>query len=335
MTTRSKRKDEHVKLALAQHEKNNDFDLMRFYHHSFPEINYRDIDLSTHYLGQTFNYPFYINAMTGGSEKTKELNRKFALIAKRYGLMMVLGSQHAALDDKTLEESYRVVRDVNPEGFILGNINPNASVTEAKRAVEMIHANALSIHINPAQELTMDEGDRDFSHWLHRIESINKELDVPVIVKEVGFGMSRYTINQLQKIGIKHIDVSGKGGTNFVTIENTRSEGKRFSYLENWGLSTVESLIEAKPFMNKVEIMASGGIRNPLDVIKALALGAQAVGLSSVFLKMVHDKKEEEMYAEVDQFIDELKRIMLLLGKTNPRELTDTDIIWEGRLKER
>ena len=330
---RSKRKDDHVELALQQDYKVNDFDLIRFYHHSFPEIDYRDVDLKTEYFGRVFDYPFYINAMTGGSEKTKELNRKLALLAKKYNLMMLVGSQHAALDESSLEDTYRIVRETNPDGFIVGNINPNASVEDAKRAVKMIDADALSIHVNPAQELTMDEGDRDFSHWLDRINEINQALDVPLIVKEVGFGMSRYTVNQLRKIGVQNVDVSGKGGTNFIQIENDRSKKQAFSYLQNWGLSTVESLIDVRPLMNKIDVFASGGIRNPLDLIKALSLGANAVGMSGFFLKLAQ-KDEEIMYEEMERFIDELKRIMLLLGKKSPHELVDTDLIMEGRLKQ-
>lgn len=332
--TRSQRKDDHMNLALEQSLKTNDFDLIRYYHHSFPELNFKDIDLSTEYLNHSFKYPFYINAMTGGSLKTQEVNRKLALLAKKFGLMMVVGSQHAALDDANLIESYAIVRDVNPDGFIVANINPNASVEEAKRAVEMLGADALSIHINPAQELTMDEGDRDFSHWLESIKKIKESMDIPVVVKEVGFGMSRYTINQLHKIGIEHVDVSGKGGTNFIQIENDRSEMKEFEYLENWGLSTVESLFEAQTFMSKLEILASGGVRHPLDVVKALSLGASAVGMSGHFLRM-SQKDEDVMEAEMNRFIDDVKKIYLLLGVENTRKLLDTDLILEGSLRDK
>ena len=330
--TRSQRKDDHMNLALQQKLKTNDFDSIRFYHHSFPELDYDDIDLSSRYLNHNFKYPFYINAMTGGSLKTKELNRKLSLLAKKFGLMMAVGSQHAALDDETLIESYSIVREVNPNGFIVANINPNASVDEAQRAIDMIKANALSIHVNPAQELTMDEGDRKFSHWLDNIKEIKNNVKVPIIVKEVGFGMSAHTIKQLKELGIEHIDVSGKGGTNFIQIENNRSEMKELDYLENWGMSTVESLLEARSFMNSLEILASGGVRHPLDVIKALSLGAVAVGMSGHFLRMAQ-KDESAMNDEMERFIDDLKKIMLLLGKRKVEDLSNTNLILEGRLE--
>ena len=327
---RSKRKDEHVQEALKQSINTNDFDRLRFVHQSFPNLNYEDVDTSVTVFGRQFPLPVYINAMTGGSKKTEEINRKLALLAKKYDLMMVVGSQHAAIDDPSLKSSYQIARKTHPQGFIVGNVNPNASVEAALCAIEMLEADALSIHVNPAQELTMDEGDRDFKHWLDNIELINKSVKVPVIVKEVGFGISHETINTLKNIGIKNIDVSGKGGTNFIAIENNRSINKRFDYLHNWGLSTVECLIMARN-QNDITKFASGGIRNPLDVIKALALGAEAVGLSRYFLDLAQ-LEEEKMYESFSLFVEDIKRIMLLLGAKNIKELRQKDIIMDIEL---
>ena len=332
---RSKRKDEHVQEALKQSIKKNDFDKIRYIHNSFPNLNYDEIDTSISIFSTEFPYPIYINAMTGGSVKTKEINRKLALLAKKYNLMMVVGSQHAALDNPELADSYSVVREVNPDGFIVGNVNPNASVEQASQAIAMISANALSIHVNPAQELTMDEGDRDFKFWINNISEINKNIAVPVLVKEVGFGLSLDSLNALEEIGIEYVDLSGKGGTNFIEIENNRSEKKRFDYLNNWGLSTVECLIMSHNQTN-LNCLASGGVRNALDVIKALSLGAQAVGLSRYFLELTL-LEETEMYHEFELFIDDLKRIMLLLGAKNIQELRSKEMIFDeelGRLYE-
>lgn len=330
--SRSQRKDDHMNLALQQQIKTNDFDEIRFHHHSFPNLDFDDINLETDYLNHRFSYPFYINAMTGGSLKTKEVNKKLALLAKRYNLMMVVGSQHAALDDPGLAETYSIVRKVNPDGFILGNLNPNATVEDAKRAIEMLDANALSIHVNPAQELTMDEGDRNFKHWLNNIKAIVEAVSCPVIVKEVGFGMSYETVKQLKDIGVQHVDVSGRGGTNFVAIENDRSISKNLDYLETWGLSTVESLLINRNLMEDLEILASGGVRNPLDIIKALSLGAKAVGMSGFFLRLAH-KEASEMVDTMDEFITDFKKIMLLLGAKNPHDLVKTKIILPTRFE--
>ena len=306
---RSKRKDEHVDLALKQEVYENDFDKVHLIHQSFPSYDLDDIVLNTHFLNHDFNLPIYINAMTGGSLKTLEINKKLALLAQKHGLAMAVGSQHVALDDAQYEASFKIVRETYPEGFLIGNVNANATVQQAKRAIEMIGANALGIHINPAQELTMDEGDRHFKHWMKNIEAIVKAVDVPVIVKEVGNGFSKETVQKLISLGVKHVDVSGRGGTNFIWIENARSEEKRYDYLENWGLSTVASLIDNKDHQNNVEILASGGVQNPLDVVKCLVLGAKAVGMSGMFLKAVMNDREKD----IDAFIEDLKKIMILV----------------------
>lgn len=304
--TRSKRKDEHVALALRQKSFDSAFNQIQLVHQSLPSVDIDEVDLSTDFLNHRFSLPIYINAMTGGSTKTKEINRKLSELAAHYQIPMAVGSQHAALDDPSLESSYRVVREVNPDGFIIANVNANASADVAQRAIDMIDANALGIHINPAQELVMDEGDRQFKHWIQNIEDIVKHVNVPVIVKEVGNGMSYETVEKLIAVGVKHVDVSGRGGTNFVWIENERSEKKRYDFLTDWGLTTVESLIENKDQVLKT-LIASGGIQTPLEVIKALVLGADMVAMSGMFLKIVHQG------ANLDEFIEDMKKIMILV----------------------
>ncbi|AMC92736.1 isopentenyl pyrophosphate isomerase [Erysipelothrix larvae] len=321
---RSKRKDEHVEFALKQPDQKSPFESMRLKQNSLPEIDVADVDLSATYLGHSFAVPFYINAMTGGSEKTKEINRKLALIAKKYGLAMAVGSQHAALDDASLRSSYAIVREVNPDGFIMGNVNCNATLEDAQRAIEMIKADALQIHINVAQELTMREGDRTFRHWISHIEQIVAGVDVPVLVKEVGNGMDRESVRKLIEIGVKSVDVSGRGGTNFIWIEDSRNEKPRYDYLKDWGMSTLESLLDNQVNMHDVEFLASGGVKTPLDVIKCLVLGAHGVGISKMFLDLaVHDDMD------LDGFIEDLKHIMVMLNKRTLSELTTVHYVCE------
>lgn len=334
MSIRSKRKDDHVNLALQQGNFENDFDLVRIIHQGLPNLNYDDVDPSIEMYGRTFDYPFYINAMTGGSLKTLETNRKLALIAKRFNLMIATGSQHAALDEPELAESFAIVRKTYPEGFIVGNVSANASVERASNAVKMIQANALGIHINVAQEITMDEGDREFSHWENNISEIVKNLDVPVIVKEVGFGMSETTVNKLIDLGVENIDVSGKGGTNFIWIENQRSQNKRFDYLMDWGISPVESLLMNQKNAKRVNLISSGGVKTPLDVIKLLILGSNAVGISGYFLKAAQ-QDEDAMMLEVENFIHEFKLIMLMLGCQSIKDLKNCEIQLLERLYDR
>lgn len=336
MSIRSKRKDDHVALALSLGDYDNDFRKIRFIHNSLPNLNWNDINLTSQYLNRDFAYPIYINAMTGGSEKTKEINRRLAMIAKKFNLAMAVGSQHVALDEPEYIETFSVIRDVNPDGFVIGNVSANASIEQAQQAITMINANALGIHINVAQELTMDEGDRDFGHWLDNIAKIVHAIDVPVIVKEVGFGMSQDTVEKLIQCGVKHVDVSGKGGTNFIAIENARSKMKRFDYLTDWGISPIESLLMTKPLHTKVEMLASGGVKTPLDVMKLLAVGAKGVGISRMFLEAVSD--ESNMFEIVEMFIEDLKRMMMLLGVKAveeivnvPYQLTESLVIYDGK----
>lgn len=306
----SNRKDEHLKYAKEQSETTNDFDLIKLEHNSLPLLNYSDVDITSNFLGFKVNYPFYINAMTGGSKQALEVNEKLAKIASHFNLPFVLGSQSAALKDESLINTYKIVRDLNPNGIVVANVNANATLEQAKKAIEMVGANALSIHINVIQELVMDEGDREFSHWQENIKTIVSNVGVPVIVKEVGFGMSKKTLETLKSLGVKYVDVSGSGGTNFSKIERMRNESLDLTF-ENIGISTVESLKNAKD--SGLTIHASGGIRNALDIYKALKLGASNVGLSKYFLKLT-ELSLSEAISEVERLISNLIKCYIIFS---------------------
>ena len=329
--TRAKRKDEHVALALSQHAIDNDYQNVKIIHQSLPPCDLKDVSTETHLFGVKTAFPIYINAMTGGSLKTLDINRKLATVAKTFGLMMAVGSQHVALDDPQYEASFRVVRETNPQGFIIGNVSANATVEEAQRAIAMIDANALGIHINVAQELTMDEGDREFSHWTSQIAAIVKNVDVPVIVKEVGFGMSQKTIETLYQLGVSHVDVSGHGGTNFIWIENERSEKKRYHYLLDWGITPVESLLMNQAHQKQLEIVASGGVKTPLDAFKLMALGAKGVGVSGLFLKATQ-LEHDVMITEVRDFLQDFKKVMLMSGCQSIEDISHVEYQLKGHL---
>ena len=313
------RKDDHIQFALAQSTIGNDFDKVRLTHHAFPETDLQEIDLTTSLFNRTFPLPFYVNAMTGGSEQAGILNQRFARLAKHFQIPMATGSVSAAIKDPQLTKTFTVIREVYSEGFIIANLGAGQTVDNAKKAIALLQANALQIHVNPVQEIVMPEGDKDFKGWLASIESIQKAIDIPLIVKEVGFGMSEKTFKQLSAIGVKYVDVAGKGGTNFSIIENQRRT-QTLSSFNDWGQSTVESLITAQPFKN-LNIIASGGIRQPLDVIKSLVLGAKMVGLSGYFLHLINRHTDAEAVEKIQTFIEELKLIMLLLGKKNIQSL--------------
>jgi isopentenyl-diphosphate delta-isomerase len=307
------RKDDHIQFALAQPSTRNDFDKVRLTHHAFPETNIADIDLSTTLFDRTFPYPFYINAMTGGSEQAGKLNQRFARLAKHFQIPMATGSVSAAIKDSSLLKTFSVIRDVYPEGFVIANLGAGHPIENALKVIDLLKANALQIHVNAVQDIVMPEGDKDFQGWLASIETIRRGIHVPLIVKEVGFGMSAKTFSQLTAIGVRYVDVAGKGGTNFSKIENNRRQETLTSF-DDLSQSTVESLLGAKPFTN-LHVIASGGIRQPMDVIKSLVLGAKMVGLSGYFLHLINQHTDDEARTKINSFIDELKLIMLLLGK--------------------
>lgn len=329
------RKDEHVELAHRFYKEVNisDFDNIKFIYNSLPQMNLETVDIKTKVAGLEMEYPFFINAMTGGSESTKAINEKLAIVSKATGIAMASGSLSAALKDNEVRDSFEIIRKINDDGIIFANIGAEYSVEEANLAIEILDADAIQIHLNVIQELIMPEGDRDFTNWLRNIEDIINGVDVPVIVKEVGFGMSRETIKRLYDIGATTIDISGSGGTNFATIENYRREKGEYSYIEGLGQSTVVSLFEAQGFINDVDIISSGGIRNPLDIVKSLALGAKAVGLSAFFLNAVLENGVENTIQIINSWKEEIKVIMTILGCKNISGLLNTDILVMGDVK--
>lgn len=320
------RKDDHIRLAYAQTPGQNDFDRVRFVHHAFPELNRDEIDLSTTLFNRTFPLPFFINAMTGGSEQAKVVNERFAQLANTFEIPMATGSVSAALKDPSLLATFNVVRQINPKGFVIANIGAGQSVNRAKEAIELLQADALQIHINAVQEAIMPEGDQSFRGWLSLIRDIQQAISVPLIVKEVGFGISRQTFQQLMDHGVRYVDVAGRGGTNFAIIENQR-RSQPMAYLNDWGLSTVESLLQGKAFP-QLQLIASGGIRHALDVVKSLALGASMVGMSGYFLHLVKNHPHDEAVVHLKSFIEEIKTIMLILGKPTIASLTTAELTY-------
>jgi isopentenyl-diphosphate Delta-isomerase len=323
------RKDDHIREALNQFHNQNDFDLIRFVPESLCVVDIGEVDLSVHAFDRTFPYPIYINAMTGGSNQALEINRKLAIIARETNLPMASGSLSAALKNSEWISSFEIIRENNPNGFIFANIGLSENLEGAKKAVEMMQANALQIHLNAPQEITMPEGDRNFSHWPRTLKSIIENINVPIIVKEVGFGMSYETAKTLLDLGVKYIDVSGKGGTNFIAIENTRRK-KPLQDFETYGFSTVESLLDIKHL--QMTTFASGGIRGAYDIVKALALGAKMVGLSRYFLEIVTKNDLEEAIKLTKQLLEDIKMIMAVLNTRSLDALQHKPLLFDQKL---
>lgn len=331
MPKQNNRKNEHVSLSEKFYDQGkSSFEDIRFVHHSFPQMDVRDVDLSVQLNGLNFTVPFFINAMSGGSRWTGKVNEKLAIIARETGLAIATGSVSAALKDPEQVSTFKIVRETNPNGLVFANLGAGHGIENAKKVVDMLKADAIQIHINAPQEIVMPEGDRAFSDWVDNLQSIVDGIDVPVIAKEVGFGMSRETVQLLEAIGIQIMDISGKGGTNFAQIENYRRTDQKLDDLESWGQTTVESLLEAQEVVQQAQIIASGGIRRPFEIIKALSLGASLTGLSSQFMHMALEDVDQTIKT-VHAWKSELASTMTLLGAKSVSELQKTDLIISGQ----
>lgn len=330
----SHRKDEHVSLAEKFHQpaENSSFNQVRILHQSLPELALSDVDTTARFAGQQVVYPILIEAMTGGSEQTGKLNAQIAQLAAATHLPMAVGSQSVALKQPELANTFAVVRDYNPEGLVIANIGAGHSVADAQAVVEMISADALQVHINAAQEVIMPEGDREF-YWLDQLAAIVAKLSLPVIVKEVGFGMTAKTVQKLMAIGVKYIDLSGRGGTSFAKIENFRRSAKEMAYLDDWGLTTTESLLEMRKLSSRPMIVASGGIKTPLDAIKALALGADMAGMAGEVLHHLITTDYVATAEWLSHWLRDFKRLMLLTGSRTVKDLRRQSMVFSPELE--
>lgn len=332
---RSSRKKDHVEHVLKnKFEGNTHFNDIYLEHNSLPEIDFNDIDTKINFLDKNINFPIMINAMTGGFDRAVEINSNLAKIAKNLNIPMAVGSQTIAIKDKEYEKSFKIVREMLDDGVVISNVNAFVNVDEAKKAIDMINSDALQIHLNPAQEICMPEGDRNFKGVLRNIENIVKVLDKPVIIKEVGFGISKNVVNSLYDIGVRYIDLGGHGGTNFIKIENARNSNFEFDELFEWGIPTALSLLETKDLKKDLNIVCSGGMRTANDVIKALSIGANMIGVSGPILRELEEKGYESAYKYIENIIYKSKVIMLLLGKKNINELRTVPYRIKGELKE-
>ncbi|HFH8255543.1 TPA: type 2 isopentenyl-diphosphate Delta-isomerase [Streptococcus agalactiae] len=324
------RKDDHIKYALKYQSPYNSFDDIELIHSSLPKYNVNDIDLSTHFAGQSFEFPFYINAMTGGSEKGKAVNHKLAQVAQATGIVMATGSYSAAL--KNDEDDSYPTTDLYPDLKLATNIGLDKPLPAAESTVKAMNPIFLQVHVNVMQELLMPEGEREFHMWRSHLKEYVDNIQCPLILKEVGFGMDLQSIKDAYYIGITTVDISGRGGTSFAYIENQR--GRDRSYLNTWGQTTAQSLINAQSMMDKMDILASGGIRHPLDMVKCLVLGAKAVGLSRAVLELVERYPVDDVIAILNSWKEDLRMIMCALNCKKITDLRQVNYILYGQLKE-
>ena len=326
------RKDDHIKYALEHESEYNSFDDVELIHSSIPKYNLDEIDLSTHFASHDFEFPFFINAITGGSENAKKINQKLAKVANECNLLFVTGSYSAALKNSD-DDSFNIVKKENPDLQIATNIGIDKNYTAGIAAIKALNPLFLQVHVNLMQELIMPEGSRNFNEWENNLKEFVQNIEIPIILKEVGFGMTEDTIKQGIGLGIKTFDISGRGGTSFAFIENMRRKNS-LDYLNNWGQTTVSCLLNLKDYTGKVEIIASGGVRNPLDMIKCLVLGAKAVGLSRTILELAVKYDVENIIKIVENWKIECKMIMCALNAKNIKELQNVKFILYGKTLE-
>ena len=317
MSQRSQRKEEHLALAkmFFNSNKNNDFKHIHLIRPALPESAVSKESIATEMFGQKISAPFFINAMTGGSDASYTINRRLAQAAAKENIPMALGS--ASILEKEIDQikSFEIARQENPDGLLFANVNPTTKPKVAQKIVQVLNANALQIHLNSVQEAVMPEGDRDF-HWLDNLKAIRQAVDVPIIIKEVGMGIDPESLRTLLINDFSIIDLGGSGGT------NERRKNQKLMFLEDIGLSTVKTLLAARTIPVNKTIIAAGGITNALDIFKSLVLGAQYVGIANYFLQFANQDTESLIVA-IQNLKYELRLLTALFGLKNIAEVDE------------
>ncbi len=329
---RVQRKLEHIKYAveLADGPAGTRFEDLRFLSNCLPDVNLADIDLSVRIYGRNLRLPFFIDAVTGGDEKLTEINRNLAVVAAKLGIGIAVGSQYGVVKKGGAQEcsSYAVIREVYPTGLVFANVSSLATPEEAGRAADMIAADALEVHLNPAQELVMPEGDRNFSGMLGNILKIKEHVSVPVIVKETGSGIAAEQLRLLKGYGFKDFNCAGAGGTNFAAIEAARAQKELSKDLLCWGQPTCWSLLDCSQNLTEEDLLlASGGIRSASDVVKAFALGADLVGITGIVLKLVLQHGVTAATEYFLQLAEDVKHYLVLTGCKHPYALRGVPLV--------
>lgn len=332
------RKTEHIRINL---EKDVQFPQLttglenyRFLHQALPELNLNEVDTSVKLFGKTLSAPLVISSMTGGAEMAHKINQNLAEAAQMHGIAMGLGSQRAAIEKPELTYSYQV-RNVAPDILLFANLgavqlNYKYGLSQCQRAVDMIEADALILHFNVLQEAVQPEGDTNFAGLLSKVEQICKQISVPVIAKEVGWGFSEQNVRNLANAGVSAIDVAGAGGTSWSEVEYHRAptafHARVARSFADWGIPTADAIQYATKGAPKLPVIASGGLRDGIDIAKCIALGAAAGGMAGPFLKAANQSVEE-----VDQLIREtvaqFRISMLCSAAKNVAQLQQTPLL--------
>jgi len=343
-----KRKADHIRISLNHNVQarkvTTGFEDTHLIHNALPEIDKQDIDLSTTVFNHKFSAPLIVGAITGGTSEAAKINAAIAEAVEELGLGMGVGSQRVAIEDKTLEKTFAIARKKAPTAFLIANLGGvqlvhGYGLKEVKKAVEMIDADAIAIHLNPLQEAVQPEGQTRFGGVLEKIGEITKELGKPVIAKETGAGIAAEEAKRLEAANVEGIDISGAGGTSFAAVEYYRAKGKSNSSQRrlgevfwDWGIPTAVSLVEVSQSVN-IPIIASGGIRSGVEMAKALALGASLTSISKPVLEAAV-KGVKETKRELLLLIEELKNSMFLVGADTVQALKEKPVVITGKTAE-
>jgi isopentenyl-diphosphate delta-isomerase len=334
-----KRKNEHLRTCLHEPVEfegmTAGFERFRFVHQALPDLASHEVDLSTSFLGRRLHAPLIISPMTGGTPMARDINRRLAGGAAKVGIAMGVGSQRAAVEDPALADTYRV-RDVAPDIALLANLgavqlNYGYGVEECQRAVDMIDADGLMLHLNPIQEFLQGEGNRDFRGLLPKIERVCRLLGRPVIVKEVGWGLAPDVVRALFEAGVSAVDVAGAGGTSWGRVEARRSPARLVRQLatvfDTWGMPTAEAIRGARLAVGDgPTIIGSGGIRNGLQAAKALALGANLAGMALPLLRPA-TVSAEAVAEYLEHIVAELRLAAFASGSRSVEALRKSSLV--------
>lgn len=337
-----KRKRDHLELAtkgeVGFRDKTTLLECVRLEHNALPELSLEEVDTSTRVLGKRLDVPLLVAGMTGGTNEAREINRSLASIAEECGFAFGLGSQRAMLKDPSSASTYQV-REVAANALVLGNVGivqaAKMASSELADLVNAVGADGLCVHMNPAMELIQAEGDRDFRGGLDFFRRAVQELSVPVIAKETGCGISVHTARRLKAAGVRHVDVSGAGGTSWVAVETQRASAERRELgntFWDWGIPTAAS-VALTAQVGFATVIATGGIETGLDVARAIALGAHVAGIARPVLRAHAEGGRDGARAFLQRVALELRTAMLLVGARNLAELGSAPRLISGELR--
>ncbi len=330
----SQRKADHIRINLEQKVSfpnlTTGFEFFRFAHQALPELDLDAIETDTTIFGKQLQAPLLISSMTGGAAEAEHINLRLAEAAEAAGVAMGVGSQRVALESPGQARSFQV-RRVAPSTLLFANLgavqlNKGYTANDCLRAVEMIEADALILHLNPLQEAVQVGGDVHWAGLAKKIEAVCRALPVPVIAKEVGWGISPETARLLANAGVAAIDIAGSGGTSWTEVEYHRTTDPLLRRLArtfaDWGIPTAESLLLVQETLPEITLFASGGLRTGIDVAKSIALGAELAGMAAPFLKAAA-RSAEAVAEELQAIIMELRVAMFVSGARDLKALRE------------